>query len=365
MKAARRIAAVASLVLVTFALAGCASEAPASVPTTHSNAPSPSATASEPALIVPSSRIPATCDGLVPPSSSALLTDDAKSEIETYSGDDFQTASMRQSGALACHWLNPGTDGSGPLGSIDLSVAVVDQTTYDTLGSRYMDQGATDSGFAGDQSALSCFDETCRSNMRVGDYWTQLNIYSKNDVDRVDFVKTQLASIAEILRAGGPTKPSYRAAAGSLDLGTSCDVFDGDDTFEIPFGLSGEDSYRASDGPTPPNYAAVRDTNLACSWEYGGGDSAAIAVFILPGGAWAWPPVPEVGGYLDQPEYFNTVSVTGADSGYQGCLDGTCVANLLVKGSWVRIVSRGDDASAFVRSLNAAVPALIALDARN
>lgn len=295
----------ASVVLIAVALtSGCAPLPPDAAPSATSTTDAPSSGDATPAaprqaFLGGPSRIPISCDELVPLAAAASFLLVETAELEAVHGQDpLGEGSVAFAGGDYCTWHGPEFfTHHGVFLSIGvLPEAAAEFATYHSTLDEKTTEGSVESGYFS-----SCFEDTegegiffCWTSFLVdGSYWVELGA-SLADVRDPSIGLAFSKEIAERLSAAGP--PLERSATLPTEpfgLGLDCASVDDDGLFRSNLGAPGLDEPRSFTRGSVNELVALRSGTFNCFWyssyshqQHPAAEPDSIQFELVPGGAW-------------------------------------------------------------------------------
>jgi hypothetical protein len=351
------LAVVVGVVVVgtaVFALAGGSlfggAAAPAAVPSASSPSPSssptpsPNATPEPPAA--PVSRVPASCDELLP-----------RETAEALAGTALPAQPVRQSpspvfytdlriGMLECLWADSEQQGDA-VASAQATLQILPGITAEGFEQEAQREGvyiATPEPSIGEDVYSACAESStqparCGYIALVGGYAVALSAVGPQ-LDR-DAVREQFIAVRDAAAGFGEPGPLWQPPEGALAGASSCDTLIDPATLAGALGVDAVRAFKTDEG----EYASSRFGSRAqvnsyfCTWEpdppSGGDSDASASVAVLPGGATyfaGWAEVAEQ-VYEPAPDYPGEAYLAATET------TGTTELVVVIDGAWVRVTA--------------------------
>ena len=280
-----------AVALAALTLLGCAAEAPGA----HHPLPTPTSIESPTAepVSAPVSRIPLTCDELVPVADAAEFLGVNPSELERSSSRDgeFATAVL-QGGAIGCSWSGPAIGEDNSIG-MTLEILADAAALFAQHNSYPQPQSVVDS--LGPGSVITRGEDAfhCSMVFLIDGYWVELEASSKlagqSRISDQQFGE----AIATRLRAAGPLRPAFSPPPGALGVDSSCTKIDDEGAFRSALNSP---ELRAPTGDEPfsgllVSAISAKAGRLVCLWGTDSGappsgDVVQVSLSLTPGGSW-------------------------------------------------------------------------------
>lgn len=375
MIARRRVAFSIPLIALIGLLAGCA--APVSSPTSSPTHATPAHTGVTTASR-PGSRVPLGCEDLLGADAVSAIAGDAPHlyHDQNTAPTTITDIAQQQYGALDCDWFHEDSGATGA--ELQVSVAPDAKSAFTSRFDAIMaDQSlnphpAATENIAGDQSGFWCANDVeglgadatlpiCDGELLVAGYWVSVEVDTDSGVPRsqlVEAVPNVLKQIATRLTATGAapgkwvapatTPPAFCSAASSTAAVRT--VFADPTLVPTP-----AYSYK-----TTASTIGLVGPHAACNWD--SSTSQDLYVRLLAGGSWAFPaftPSPTGDAGFRASDY-SALSVAGAKSVKEACVNGACDAFLAVGSTAVQVTYNDPGAAKRASVLAAFVTALAA-----
>jgi hypothetical protein len=295
MRARGTLSIVVAAVAVALVLTGCSpGEPPAANTAKVVRSPSPSATPVAPVAVVPTVRVPATCDQLIP----QTLADQAAGahvELTSSPGQPFPSNSANDRvGALSCVWANGDVSSSAP-DVIIVSLVVV--PTPSRASFEYFRQGEqigsddTRSSL-GQDSYTYCPDhmtQICGFHEFTPAYGIKGTVWSVSATHEAlqAAVQSLLRQVHAVVATLGAPAPLWQPAGHTLRGASGCDTLATPAKLTSTVGLVSPRPVKTDEGEYSTSiFDADRQVGgFWCTWSGDAKDSGAVTVDVLPGGS--------------------------------------------------------------------------------
>jgi len=362
----------ALLLVAALSLGGCAGpvstdaledvpSAGTSTPTSPAPTPSPEPTASAIAYDRIPSRVPLSCDELVPPADVAAAINIPAEQVTPFVyplADGF--AAELQGGVLMCDWTDAGTTEfiDSPENLLDVAVLPDAKRNFRD----FVDALASDrdnSGLLGKSSYLECsvYEDlrSCSGAFVVDGYWVEFDSTgpAPTEEDKPEYAAAlALGTVIQgTLGTASPPLAAFEVPQGSAPLWDSCSALDANKKFRKKLKSTGLTAPEQDNNEGPFVLFTVawnRADFGSCVWRHDdtystpAGQVRQTSVWILPGGGWAWEELRD--GDLARPGA-ELVAIDGADEAVVYCNDDVtgCSIIALVDGSFVSFDVDYDD----------------------
>ncbi|MCS5724127.1 hypothetical protein N1028_05145 [Herbiconiux sp. CPCC 203407] len=308
--------------------------------------PSPSPSATEPAVPdAPVSRVPASCDELLPQETAEALAGAALpvQPVRQSASPVFYT-DLRV-GMLECAWADSEQSGDA-VAAAQATLQILPGITAEGFEQEAQREGvyiATPEPSIGPDVYSACAESglqptRCGYIALVGGYAVALSAVGPQ-LDR-DAVREQFITVRDAVAGFGEPGPLWQPAEGALAGATSCDTLIDPATLAVALGVEGVRPFKSDEG----EYASSRFGSRAqvnsyyCSWSPDpptGGTDVTASVAVLPGGAGyfeGWADVAEQ-VYEPAPDYPGEAYLAATET------PGITELVVLIDGAWVRVVA--------------------------
>ena len=368
----------ALLLLAALSLGGCAgpvsTDALEDVPSTGTSTPTsptptppaPSETATpSPEPTVPAvtydripSRVPLTCDELVPPAAAGAAINIPAEQVTPFDNPLADgSAAQLQAGVLDCNWRGV-EDAEANYQFMKISV-LPDATKNFRDFVKAFASDRENSGLLGKSSYLDCTisedQRSCSGAFVVDGYWVEFDSTgpAPTEEDKPEYAAAlALGTVIQgTLGTAGPPLAAFEVPQGSAPLWDSCSALDANKKFRKKLKSTGLTAPEQDNNEGPFVLFTVawnRADFGSCVWRHDDtystptGQVRQTSVWILPGGGWAWEELRD--GDLARPGA-ELVAIDGADEAVVYCNDDVtgCSIIALVDGSFVSFDVDYDD----------------------
>jgi hypothetical protein len=326
---------------------GAVASSPSASASPEAPEPSPTPSVTEtPAPDAPVSRVPASCDELLPQETAEALAGAAlpAQPLRQTASPVFYTD--LRIGTLECAWADSEQPGDA-VAAAQATLQILPGITAEGFEQEAQREGvyiATPEPSIGDDVYSACAETGtqpahCGYIALVGGYAVSL-IAVGPQLDR-DAVREQFITVRDAAAGFGEPAPLWQPSEGALAGATSCDTLIDPATLAVALGVEGVRPFRSDEG----EYASSRFGSRAqvnsyyCTWSPDppstDGSDVTASVAVLPGGAGyfeGWADVAEQ-VYEPAPDYPGEAYLAATET------PGITELVVLIDGAWVRVVA--------------------------
>lgn len=291
-----------ALALSLTLLVGCTPGSLRSPSPSGSPAPTEGDAPSTDSALEPASRIPLSCDELVPRAVAAAFLGVSEAELTLRNDRDAEfTTAIVQGGAISCWWHGPPL---GDDGEVVLTVEVLADAFAEFDRRAVSPRPESDVDTIGGGSVVTCNDSKgyffCDMSFVVRQsYWVEVGVSGLGAVGGSRGGTVFGSALASRLNTAGPPLAAFVPPADALGLGSSCGAIDGGGAFRAALSSPGLSAPLGDDASHMLFVTAVgiHAGRLGCVWGTpypatpAPGAVQQIALALTPGGSWNWASV--------------------------------------------------------------------------